>query len=528
MFFSPVSGYSKNRILKISGLKIYSEKYIIKRLRLYRYEKGNISARKVIRSINSFYREKGYSIVRTYLLKHTGNRLSLFVDEGRLDKVVFLKLGTLELAKVKLDFDLPHDIYNTEKIKKITADMKKKYGYERIRYRLKPVKKYNSSLFQLDRSLEIPVLGKTRLPFFEKFGKRYDLEINVEKATGRKNKSRGFDYGLNIHYTKGFIPRVRYFHNSLISSGDRLESELSSGFMYGINGEFGSWPELTFAQLDNAYYFRPMIREIFTPRAKALIYRSSSARNDLGLEKYGYWLLRGSLAPGLTLRKKFNLHPGIGGESVIITDSNVDSTSQYIVSQSEIRKQTEANPFVEVESSYDFSSGNRERSSGSISSIDRIIFLKYRYYFGDNTFHEIKTGINYEFFFRSRDIYTLKFEYQIVWKQPPFYHQAPVSSSHFKGFMGKSYHTENSGSVSNEYIISIYRDYIYAGLFADLVCFKGTGYDLSGVQGGMVAGPVLKLLVFEQFEIYFYYGQDLLFSKLKTQGNVYFGLRKKW
>ena len=119
-------------------------------------------------------------------------------------------------------------------------------------------------------------------------------------------------------------------------------------------------------------------------------------------------------------------------------------------------------------------------------------------------------------------------DYTKILKHPPFYHEEGVSNSRFRGFMGDSYHSRKLIiRTSNEYMISIYRDFIYGGLFLDMTHFKGSGYDLSGNQYGFVTGISGHFIFLDHFEFNIYYGRDYLFSTNETNPNIYFELQKK-
>ena len=87
---------------------------------------------------------------------------------------------------------------------------------------------------------------------------------------------------------------------------------------------------------------------------------------------------------------------------------------------------------------------------------------------------------------------SVKFAYKKEWGDIPFYHEEPVSSSTFKGFMGDSYHTRHVISLSWEYLTSMLREFIYLGIYADGTVFKGSGYDLTGTRRGIAGGRHLK------------------------------------
>ena len=109
-----------------------------------------------------------------------------------------------------------------------------------------------------------------------------------------------------------------------------------------------------------------------------------------------------------------------------------------------------------------------------------------------------------------------------------FYQEQSVSNQAFKGLQVWAYHSRNALSQSNEYRISMYRDFLYIGAFFDMTLFEGTGRDVKGAQFGFVGGPTGRVLLFDHFELYLYYGWDFLVSTRKSNSYFYFNIQNKW
>jgi len=83
-------------------------------------------------------------------------------------------------------------------------------------------------------------------------------------------------------------------------------------------------------------------------------------------------------------------------------------------------------------------------------------------------------------------------------------------------------------AVSNEYRISVYRDFLYIGAYFDMTLFDGSKRDLTGAQFGFVGGPTIRVLLLDHFELYLQYGWDYLLSTKKNHGYLYFNIYNKW
>ena len=180
-FFLTTDSFSAQRSLKISGLKIYTEEDLVRLLDLKRYETYDMSAEAVIYYIRSFYKEQGYAIAEIYIIEKTDALLSIYVDEGRLNKILYLNLDDVNTLWTRWKFGLKKNIYNEKILRENCEALKKRRKYAEVRYKLKPAKSFDGSFFQLDRELNLPVIGKSRFPLMNDYGARYDLEISVEK-----------------------------------------------------------------------------------------------------------------------------------------------------------------------------------------------------------------------------------------------------------------------------------------------------------------------------------------------------------
>ncbi len=506
------------KTVEISGLKIFSERFLADQLLLKRIRAGKRRYfRSVAKDINAFYHRRGYLLANTQLVEETDTTLKVFVDEGHISKIIFYNLNSIDTLKIRYEFKLRKKIYNKYAVERETIRLKKKYEFIQMYPTLKLVKSYDSSLLQLDRKLDLPLLGKTGLPFFSPYKNEYNLEIFIVKPS--LERSGGLTYGIKTSYSKGFMPYIQYFYPNFLLENDLWENRISVGIFYGFDLQYKNPPHWTYMEYETNYHFPPTLKEYFTPKVNGLVYRSWSSRADIGLLQYEYLKLRGALYPGLTILQKLKIHAGYGGEKVYIYNSKIDTEAPY---QVDIKEHIEYWNFIEGIIRFDFFPWTLKRN------IERHFELIYDYYMNDTTFHKLKFNGLFQFEFKNFDIYSLEMEYEKIWHRPPFYYDIPVEDSAFKGLGGKSYHTFNTIRLSNEYKISLYRDWILGGIFLDYTWFEGSGYDLTGNQHAIVSGPAGHFIFLDQFEMDIFFGKDYLFSTGDSQYNLKFNARKKW
>ncbi|HMB19810.1 MAG TPA: hypothetical protein VKQ10_01980 [Spirochaetota bacterium] len=510
-----------NKELVLLGQKIYSEDYVKYKLNLHgRLHPDEHNFENISKNIRRFYIERGYLLVNTYLVKDNTRSLVIYIDEGRLNRIVFEGLNTLWTLYTRYQFELPHKIYNNYRINQQFEKIKKSRGVKDVQALLTPAKVYTKSLLQLDREVLIPYIGSAKMPFLNSPIQRYNLEIEfVSAPSSSSKKRRGMRYNLNLHYTKGFIPEAEYDHPSLLQDGDFFNAETKVGLYYGLDLSFASIPDLTFAELETTYNLKPKLNNYFTPRVRGYAYHSRSSRSDLGLLRYKYVSTDGTLEPGIALLKELRVYLGYGVEKVFMFNSETDEESDYkVYIQESVDLWNYVTTSIELNLlPFTFSSTEKREFN-----------LRYSYYKSDTDYHRILFNGELGFEFPGHTIYSVNMQAQYFLKRPPFYHEPSVSSGQFRGFMGSSYHTRRLAQLGQEVQVSIYRDFLYVGVYGDLTVFEGSGYDLDGVKYGMVGGPTLHYIIMDQFEFGLYFGRDYLLPNRLSGNNLNFFIHQKW
>jgi hypothetical protein len=516
---APVVLYAQDRhkTVRVLGLRVFSESRLIGELGLDRLPAGRPAFEEAASTIDSFYHEKGYLIARAYLVRETDDELTVFVDEGRIDKVLFLNLNTVNILRMRYEFRLKNDIYNLYEVEKTLGSLRTRFNFKSTGAKLIPVRNYDKSFFQIDRGFTIPLAGEQKLPFFENYRPRYDLNVYIQRYSAEE--TRGVTYGVKTSYSKGLRPWVKYTHPSLLGEKDRFELGVSAGIFYGLDLELGEPPRWTYMELSADYLLPPVFEKYFTPAAKGYAYRSWASRSDLGLAQYEYLILRGTLAPGITFLNRYRAFAGYGIERVFIYDSEIDPEAGFIA---DISSRVDNWGFFELGVRADLFPFSIRHL------IERNFSLTWNYYMNDTEFYKLRFDGTMGFEFSNFDIFSLGMDAVWFWQAPPFYYEESVDSATFKGFMGKSYHAKKVGRLSAEYRVSVYRDYVFTGIFSDGAVFFGSGYDLTGWQRGAVAGLSGHVIFLDQFEFNIYYGKDYLFSSGESQYNIYLSLEKKW
>lgn len=528
---SPLSSKGSKE-LTIKGLKFYSEEEIYAKLHLKRFEEGKIPLAEVIGSIEKFYKKNNFSLVKVYSTDvRTINKYVLFVDEGRLGKIVVHNLNNYYSLKFKQQIDIPERIYNTETLKKNLNNLKKKFPQSEITVELRKPPDYESNIIQLDREIEKLELGEIfDIDLFDRYVPLHELHFIVtnRKRPGTLNgKTEGIGYNISYKFPSVLIPEISYYKENNFAAKDYFESSLSAGMNPGIKGFFSYPPEntllfppeITFIELTGEYKISPMQNKFIGPLLRGRVYHSNSARADLGITEYKYLNVRATLAPEITILKNLNVYAGIGTDQIAVYDSEIDYEMENHFSESD---DIYHNTFAEARLKFDpipIRIGNR---------IDKYVIVTYTAYLAGKNANQLEVLAAYDTEFENLSILSFRSKTFRLYGDSQFFQHESVNNSFFKGFPGDSYYSGKKTSLSGEYRFSIYQDYIYAGGYIEAVAFESEGYLLSGSKNGINFGPTGRLLLYDQFELIGYFGFHRLLPDNITGTNFQIKLTKKW
>lgn len=521
--------YAAPRTLRVEGLKVVAASELFSSISA----SGSIissGTKETISAIENFYRNRGYLLVKVHVISDTGDELSLYINEGKLAKIVVHESNNYYALKYKQTIDIPGRVYNTAVIKKNVDILKKKYGFAGVRTELEKTRDYDENLIQIDRELNSIMLFDQKVQLFSKYPAEYELHFYFDYGEGKNGpgiRREGWGFNIDYDYPSLFIPEISLYNMDLFNRGDSLETDFSAGFDPGLGGlvslhphntlEFP--PHRTFSMIETEYRFAPVKKTIFTPVVLGSLYHSAAGRPDLGYSSFKYLSLRGTLAPGITPLEDLRIYAGIGCESNRYYDIREDPLVSGI---EDIGEGWMNYPFTEFRVVFD------PLPSRPGIRKEKNFTLTFSHYFDGVEFSELDINGARDFEYSNLSILSLKLWAVFNNSSAPFNHHAAVNSQYFKGFSGLSYYANRLVEFSSEYRFSIYQDYIYTGLFIDWALFRPEGLVISGVKGGVVAGPTVRFLIYDQFEFSIYAGWDRLFPDGSSQKNIKFRLTRRW
>src|SRR5207245_7687426 len=172
------------------------------------------NARMVAVRLASFLHRAGYALA-TVRARADGEQIIVDIDEGRLDKVIFLGGGAFETLRLRLDLNIEHDVFNQPDLERQLRAMAKRLGLGEFAYEIVPVPNVSAPRVQLD---EIDPIEKMSFGLVRP-GRPYELHILVQPGKFRP----GVSPELEIDSVEGGAIGATWRSGRLLLPDDRWE-----------------------------------------------------------------------------------------------------------------------------------------------------------------------------------------------------------------------------------------------------------------------------------------------------------------
>jgi hypothetical protein len=242
-----------------------------------------VNARLVAQRLRRFLHQAGYTLA-TVRAEVAGEQILVQIDEGRLDKIIFLGGGAFETLRLRLDLHLHDDVFNKPDLERQLKDLAGRLGLSEFAYDVVPVEEIEPPTVQLNDidPLEELSLGVVRP------GRPYELHILVQPGEVRSGVSPELEIdsleggGLGATWHSGRL----LLHEDRVQLGGRLAGALRQKL-----DNSGSRFTLTRA-VSEAAYEAPPIAGVVRPSVRAGIDLTDRQRSDLNLESYVFAVLQ--------------------------------------------------------------------------------------------------------------------------------------------------------------------------------------------------------------------------------------------
>ena len=171
-------------------------------------------------NLRRFFRTTGYDLAQVHAVVQEGV-LHVFVDEGRLERVVVHGQSSWKTVQVKLDLRLPGDVYNRLQIEQELVRLKERYGLADLRAEVRDSgAPEGAAPTQLGQLSAVPVeLLWTREQ------SRYELHL----FSASDDWGDGWGIGLALESPDGLVVDASWSDDALVFTNDRYRLDSRAG-----------------------------------------------------------------------------------------------------------------------------------------------------------------------------------------------------------------------------------------------------------------------------------------------------------
>ncbi len=445
------------------------------------------TAEKVRTSLTDFLHRSGYELAAVQVESNEGG-LTVRVDEGQLDKVVFRGKLTLQQLRFKLALSLPHDVFNRPHLEREIRELSEALGIPPPRFELVPTRRVAHLGPQLEN------LGTIKGFALVRPQQKYELHVVFHEDEW--NIGAGLD--VRASYFDGLEVGLNYQGTSLLLGDDRWRVAASGGL--GLRGRTRDdvlypAPSRVYAEL---LWFSPafadrLARPFVWVRAEGL----ARQRKDLLLENYY------NVSADVSLNLKYRLTPafavsvGGGMQDRLLFGFRPAANASLPPSLGDIER-VRTFALLRAELVFDSGEGRWDRRHDLV--------LEGRHFFGVNDPHHGEGRLWYQKVIALgwHDLW-LKARGTWLWREVIFHDEEPIAGLHLRGVFGDLY-VRRAASATAEMRFSLTRDMYKLGLYADVAAFGeiDRAANLEQLGYGISFGPGFHALIEGMFQLDLY------------------------
>ena len=455
------------------------------------------TARLVATEIASFLREAGYELAKVRA-QPKGDQIEIDVDEGALDKIIFVGAGWITALRFRAMLDLPLDVFNRKMFEAQMPQLQKRFGLRNYTFELWPV-----HLVDADNAAKLEGLEELRAMPLIREARGYELRVFTKGEAWGSGFSPEIILGGSVGYGIG----GRYRWKDVIQDGDRWQvhfrlggafrSTLDTGSTYVVSSDdyvSGRWLSKAWNDSKNG------LRMTIAPHFEV----TSLQRGDpmLHVEKYRLGTIELGTGAGAQLTPEYFIYVTTGFQRRFFFDVGTETGTTIAPDVAKVPAVSNR-AFLRLNTGYTFNPQELrvDLRNGATLQLDA-----FRPFTTDSGFFRFDFQAHHLIFFGWNELRLgahVTGEAGDVW----FVDEIPLESHLRIGFPLSKF-TERVGSISTEFRYSLLRDKIKLAVYNDIGVWRHLPRDdprqtaeLAGSAGGGAG-----FFVFDEFQIDAFYG----------------------
>lgn len=450
--------------------------------------------REVARSTLDFLIASGYDLA-TVSATIADDILYVDVEEGRLDKIIFMRQGTLRTLELKLSIKLPGDIFNRPLLEQQLDQLVRDSDVTKATFKVVKVENVAHTGVQID---EPRILRGLELL---KAGAPHELHIFLE----RPDRTDGLRLGLGIRSPDGAYGKVAYNDSNLVFEGDRLDTEARIGFRLDDEISTRSNP-IGLSRMQAAIELHsPPFADLVSTYLRLDANLFARLRRDLNVANFYYAPLEASVNASVQATTAMRVSLGVGMQERFLF--GIDPVEDMeVVPLVEETEREDLRIFMGGKIEFDFPRDDlrldrrhyllldgRFLTEGNLSRSNVItkLFLEYENMWPLG-YDELHIGVHGAHIFG----------------KPFFYDELSIGDGFLRAAFGNDIFLKRALGASIEYRVSLSRDTVKLSIFDDVAAYQDldAARDPGDLRAATVFGMGLHVLLLDAFQLNTYAG----------------------
>jgi hypothetical protein len=443
-----------------------------------------------------FLHRAGYDLaaVRTQV---QGDQILVDINEGRLDKIIFLNEDAFNQIRLRLAFSLPQNVFNRLILERQLKEMSAQFGITSYRWLLVPTQRPTHIGPQIEKLS--PIAN------FELIPPESGYELHIELTRTEWEPGVGLD--ASITGLEGVGIGGHFRDRALLLEEDRWEANgrVAVNLRETLDNPTSKLV-LSAALAEARWYTPPLVGQYFRTYLDAQIYFLNRQRADIGLEAFSYLPISGSFHAAFTFVPGLALSIGAGieywhifgierrnGIGAFGPSPIVDSTPTH-----------DSRVFGALQLSLTFNPDEIRRDRKHLFELEPRFYQRTD---SHDSLRRIVGGYQKPFLFGWHELW-IRARGALIFGLVYYPDEEPMGGDYLRGPFSGAFYLRKVASASVELRLSLVRDLFKISVYHDFATFGAQSADRSieTLQAANAFGLGLHILIIDAFQLDSYFG----------------------